>query len=55
MAFPAYLNKQELYALAEWIITGMALIFGIHYLKQIIAFVLMELYKLIIQRNILPY
>ncbi len=45
------INRQKLYEIAEWAITGIALILGFQYLKQIIAYVLMELYKIFIQHG----
>ena len=54
MTTPFLLDKQKLYEIAEWIIAGMVLVFGFQYLKQIVAFVLTELYKILIQRGYLP-
>jgi hypothetical protein len=48
---PTYLiAREKLYELAEWLVTGMVLVFGLQYIRQIIAFVLMELYRIFIQR-----
>lgn len=46
MAFSFSTNRQLLYEVAEWVITGLVLIFGLRYLKSITAYVLMELYRL---------
>lgn len=54
MALPFIIDKQTLYQLAEWIITGIALVVGFRYLKEIIAYVLMELYRIFIQRGAFP-
>lgn len=43
------LNKETLYSMAEYIITGLVLIFGLKYLKDIIEIVLTELYGYFIQ------
>lgn len=48
---PILLDKQKLYELAEWLITGMVLVFGFRYLKQIVAYVLMELYHTLVQKG----
>lgn len=51
MAVTFPINRQKLYQLAEWIISGLVFILGIRYLKQVIVFVLMELYRIFIQRS----
>lgn len=54
MVLPFLFEKQSLYELAEWIVTGMVLIFGMRYIKEIIAYVLMELYRIFIQHGGFP-
>jgi len=51
MTTPFIIDKLKLYELAEWIITGMVLVLGVHYLRQIIVYVLMELYRIFVQRG----
>lgn len=51
---PLLIDKQKLYELAEWLITGMVLVFGFKYLKQITAYVLMGLYRLFIEKAAMP-
>lgn len=51
MTTPFFIDRQKLYELAEWLVTGMTLILGLRYLKQIIAYVLMELYRIFIRRG----
>jgi len=51
---PFLIDKQKLYELAEWLITGMVLVFGFKYLKQITVYVLMSLYRLFIQKSAMP-
>jgi|GEM_PF-2766325 len=46
--------KEFLYRIAEYAVALLVLTYGITHLKQIIAFVLMELYKYLIQQNMLP-
>jgi hypothetical protein len=48
------ISKAKLYEMAEWAVTALALMFGWRYLKQIIAWVLMEMHRLLIQRGFLP-
>ena len=43
------IGRQKFYALAEYMVTGLVLIFGFRYLKQIIEVVMTELYKIFIQ------
>ena len=54
MSAPIYIDKQKLYELAELIVTGMVVIFGYQYIKQIIEYVLTELYELFIQKGFWP-
>ena len=44
-----FIDKQWFDELAAWIAAGMVLVFGFRYLKQIIAYVAMELYRIFIQ------
>ena len=44
-------EKQMLYEIAEWLITGLVLLYGAIYFKQIVAYVLTELYKFLVQNN----
>jgi hypothetical protein len=43
------LNKETLYSIAEYTITGLVLIFGLKYLKEIVEIVFTELYVYFIQ------
>lgn len=54
MTAPFLVSKQDLYALAEAIITSMVLVLGLRYLKEIIAFVLLELHHVFIRNGALP-
>lgn len=53
MNFPLTIEKQKLYELAEWLVGGLVLLYGMRHIREIVAFVLMELYKLLVQRNIM--
>lgn len=54
MEWASLISKDTLYEMAEWAITGLALLFGWRYLKEIIAFVLTEMHRMLIQRGYLP-
>ena len=43
------LGRQKMYEVAEYMVTGLVLIFGFRYIRQIIAVVMTELYKIFIQ------
>lgn len=46
-------DRQKLYELAEWFVTAMTLLLGYRYLKQIVAYVLMQLYRIFIQKGMI--
>jgi len=54
MDIPVLISKIKLYELAQWVVGGMTILFGLKYLKQVIVFVMTELYKLLIQEHVLP-
>ncbi len=49
MTQPTFILRDKLYELGQWLITGLVLVLGLRYIKQIIAFVLTELYRIFIQ------
>lgn len=51
MTAPFTIDKGMLYEIADGIITGLLLIFGFRYLRQIISLVLEELYYFFIERG----
>ena len=51
---PFLIDKQAIYHLAEWIAAGIALMLGLHYFREILAYVLSELYQMFIQRGVFP-
>lgn len=52
MTAPFTIDKEMLYEIADGIITGLLLIFGFRYLRQIISMVLEELYHFFIEGGI---
>jgi hypothetical protein len=48
------LDKKKLYQVAEYAVATLVLAYGVKHIRQIIAFVLMELYKYLIRKNMLP-
>lgn len=44
-----YITKEKILELAEWLITGLVLVYGFQYLKQIVAYVLTELHRIFLQ------
>lgn len=54
MTAPFTIDKGMLYEIADTIITGLLLIFGFRYLRQIISMVLEELYHFLIEGGITP-
>lgn len=51
MTFTFQTERDRIYKMAEYAVTALVLIFGLNYLKQIVAMVLMELYKIFVQRG----
>ena len=48
------LDRQKINQLAWYALILMVIIYGISQIKEIVAFVLMELYKFLIQGNLMP-
>lgn len=46
-----YTEKKKFTAMAGWLITLLALLFGYNYIKDIISFVLIKLYEFFIQNT----
>lgn len=51
---PKQIGRQKLYEIAEYAVAALVLLYGIRHIREIIAIVLMELYKYLIQHNMLP-
>lgn len=46
------LDRYKMKEMFEWLVTGMVLIYGIRYIREIVAYVLEELHRIFVQRGI---